>query len=90
MTGQGWLIMIGSTNGLNGTSLTGAQFGRVLAALGAKNALQLDNRHSTELFLHASASTPSNGLCAGGPGACYTVEPHYERSIPEAAYLTYH
>lgn len=89
-TGQGWFIMIGSTNGLNGTSLTGAQFGKVLAALGAKNALQLDNRHSTELFLHASASTASNGLCTGGPGACYTVEPHYERSIPEAAYLTYH
>lgn len=89
-TGQGWLIIIGSTHGLNGTSLTGVQFGRVLAALGAKNALQLDNRHSSELFLHASASVPSNGLCSGGPGACYTIQPHYERSIPEAAYLTYH
>jgi hypothetical protein len=28
-------------------------------------------------------------MCVGGAGACYTIMPHYERSIPEAAYLTY-
>jgi hypothetical protein len=83
--GHGWFIIIGSTHGINGTSLTGAQFARVLAQLGAKNALQLDNRHSTELYL----PNPTNGMCASGSGTCHTLMPHYERYIPEAAYLTY-
>jgi hypothetical protein len=84
--GHGWFIMIGSVRGINGTSLTGAQFARVLAQLGAKNALQLDNRHSTEIYL----KHPTNGMCLSGTGTCHTLMPHYERSIPEAAYLTYH
>jgi hypothetical protein len=83
--GHGWFIMVGSVNGLRGTSLTGSQFARVLAQLGAKNALQLDNRHSTEIYL----PHPSNGMCTSGSGTCHTLMPHYERSIPEAAYLTY-
>jgi hypothetical protein len=84
--GHGWFIMIGSVRGINGTSLTGVQFARVLAQLGAKDALQLDNRHSTEIYL----PRPSNGMCASGTGTCHTLMPNYERSIPEAAYLTYH
>jgi hypothetical protein len=83
--GHAWFIMIGSVRGINGTSLTGAQFAQVLAQLGAKNALQLDNRHSTEIYL----KHPSNGMCLSGTGTCHTLMPHYERSIPEAAYLTY-
>jgi hypothetical protein len=84
--GHAWFIMIGSVRGINGTSLTGVQFAQVLAQLGAKNALQLDNRHSTEIYL----KHPSNGMCLSGTGTCHTLMPHFERSIPEAAYLTYH
>jgi hypothetical protein len=83
--GHGWFIMVGSVNGLRGTSLTGSQFARVLAQLGAKDALQLDNRHSTEIY----TPHPSNGMCVSGSGTCHTLMPHYERSIPEAAYVTY-
>jgi hypothetical protein len=83
--GHGWFVMVGSVNGLRGTSLTGSQFARVLAQLGAKEALQLDNRHSTEIYL----PHPSNGMCVSGSGTCHTLMPHYERSIPEAAYITY-
>ncbi len=84
--GHGWFVLIGSVNGINGTSLTGAQFSRVLTQLGAKDALQLDNRHSSEIFTPAM----NNGECVAGSGWCHTLMPHYERYIPEAAYLTYH
>jgi Phosphodiester glycosidase len=84
--GHGWFVLIGSVNGINGTSLTGAQFSRVLTQLGAKDALQLDNRHSSEIFMPSM----NNGECVAGFGWCHTLMPHYERYIPEAAYLTYH
>jgi hypothetical protein len=69
--GHAWFIMIGSVRGINGTSLTGAQFAQVLAQLGAKNALQLDNRHSTEIYL----KHPTNGMCLSGTGTCHTLVP---------------
>src|SRR5204862_3073126 len=41
MDGKAMMLVAGSPNG---TSTTGAQFGRVLVAFGARNALQFDNR----------------------------------------------
>ncbi len=83
---QGWMITIGSVNGAHGQSLTGVQFGRVLQALGARTALQFDNRHSTELYL----PSPTNGQCSASAGTCHTIAPGYERAIPDAVDLTYH
>ena len=83
-TGKGMLIVIGGLHGA--TSTTGVQFARMLAALGAKNAIQFDNRSSSELFL----TRPNHGGCATtNSGTCYTMSPGWERTIPVATSLTY-
>jgi hypothetical protein len=83
-TGKGMLVVIGGLRGA--TSTTGAQFARMLAQLGAKDAMQFDNRSSTELFL----PRPLRGGCAtSNYGTCYTMSPGWERSIPVAISLNY-
>jgi hypothetical protein len=67
-----------------GTSTSGPQFARLLVAFGARNALQFDNRSSTELF----RPRPDNGTCTHA-GACIT-QYGWERDIPLATMLYSH
>jgi len=82
--GNGMFIVIGGLNG--GTSTTGAQFARMLAQLNISNAMQFDNRSSTELYV----PRPSRGGCVTRKsGTCYTMMPRWERDIPVAVTLNY-
>jgi hypothetical protein len=81
--GYGMMIAIGASRGR--ISTTTPQFGHILAQLGVKDAMQFDNRSSTELF----ASTFSAGTCSTRFGACYTQYSRYERTIPVATGLYY-
>src|SRR5207302_8987091 len=81
--GNGMMIVIGAANGQ--TSTTGPQFARMLAQLGAKDAIQFDNRSSTELFL----PNTTNHHCVTTHGACYTQQAGWERDIPVAISLSY-
>ena len=83
-SGKGMMIVIGAANGQ--TSTTGPQFARMLAQLGAKDAIQFDNRSSTELFLAGT----NNRHCVTAHGACYTQQAGWERDIPVAISLRYH
>jgi Phosphodiester glycosidase len=79
--GKAMMLVAGSSTG---SSTTGAQFGRLLVAFNARNAIQFDNRSSTELYrprLH-------NGTCTYA-GACYT-QWNWERDIPLATMLYSH
>jgi hypothetical protein len=81
-SGRGMMVVIGSRTG---TSTTGSQFARMLAQLGVKNAMQLDNRSSTELF----APHPNFGGCVSTHGTCYSEASGWERAIPVAITLSY-
>jgi Phosphodiester glycosidase len=79
--GRAMLLIAGSSTG---ASTTGAQFARLLVAFGARDALQFDNRSSTELY----RPHPSNGSCSYA-GICKT-EWNWERDIPAATMLYSH
>jgi hypothetical protein len=71
--GTAMMIVAGSPTG---RSTSGSQFARLLVAFGARQALQFDNRSSTELY----RPRPDNGTCDSA-GACVT-EYGWERDIP--------
>ena len=79
--GKAMMLVAGSPTS---TSTTGAQFGRLLVAFGAQNAIQFDNRSSTELY----RPHPNNGSCSH-TGACNT-QWGWERDIPLATMLYSH
>lgn len=79
--GKAMMLVAGSPTG---TSTTGAQFARLLVAFDARDAIQFDNRSSTELY----RPRPSNGTCSHA-GACYT-QWGWERDIPLATMLYSH
>jgi hypothetical protein len=79
--GKAMMLIAGSPSG---TSTSGAQFARLLVAFGARDALQFDNRSSTELY----RPHPDNGTCAYA-GRC-TTEWGWERDIPAATMLYSH
>lgn len=79
--GRAMLVVAGAPTG---QSTSGSQFARLLVAFGARNALQFDNRSSTELY----RPRPSNGTCANA-GACIT-QYGWERDIPLATVLYSH
>lgn len=79
--GKAMMLVAGSPTG---ASTTGAQFGRLLVAFGARTAIQFDNRSSTELY----RPRPDNGSCSYA-GACNT-QWDWERDIPLATMLYSH
>ena len=79
--GRAMMLVAGAPRG---ASTSGAQFARLLVAFGARNALQFDNRSSTELF----RPRPRDGTC-GSAGACIT-QYGWERDIPLATMLYSH
>jgi len=78
--GKAMMLVAGSP----GTSTTGAQFGRLLVAFGARQAIQFDNRSSTELY----RPHPNNRTCSHA-GTCNT-QGNWERDIPLATMLYSH
>jgi Phosphodiester glycosidase len=70
---RGWLIITGGVD--YGDGVYGWTWGKMLAQLGAVNAMGFDNNSSTEMFV------PSTGT--------WTFSPHWERQITEATALTY-
>ena len=79
--GRAMMLIAGSPSG---ASTSGAQFARLLVAFDARDALQFDNRSSTELYRRH----PSNGSCTHA-GNCKT-EWGWERDIPAATMLYSH
>jgi Phosphodiester glycosidase len=79
--GRAMMLIAGSPTG---SSTSGAQFARLLVSFGARDALQFDNRSSTELY----RPHPSNGSCSHA-GVCET-EWQWERDIPAATMLYSH
>ena len=68
---HGWLIVVG---GKNGVGIHGLTWARMLAQMGAVDAMGFDNNSSTELFR---------------PGGIPLTAYGYERDIPSATYLSY-
>ena len=79
--GKAMMLIAGSPTG---TSTSGAQFARLLVAFGARDALQFDNRSSTELY----RPHPNDRSCSYA-GTCKT-ESGWERDIPAATILYSH
>jgi hypothetical protein len=79
--GRAMMLIAGSPTG---ASTSGAQFARLLVAFGARDALQFDNRSSTELYRRH----PNNRSCSHA-GNCKT-EWGWERDIPAATMLYSH
>ncbi len=79
--GRAMMLVAGSTSG---QSTSGSEFSRLLVAFGARNALQFDNRSSTELY----RPHPGDGTCSYA-GSCQT-EDDWERPIPAATVLSSH
>ncbi|HEX3332456.1 MAG TPA: phosphodiester glycosidase family protein [Gaiellales bacterium] len=79
--GKAMMLVAGSPTG---SSTTGAQFGRLLVAFGARDAIQFDNRSSTELY----RLRPNDGTCSHA-GVCNT-QWGWERDIPLATMLYSH
>jgi hypothetical protein len=87
--GRAAMVVIGTTQcartwwgGCRSSSTKGAQFGQMLKQLGYSNAIEFDNRSSTELFRPA----PNNGSCQSR-GNCDTMQWGWERDIPAATVL---
>jgi hypothetical protein len=69
--GQGWMVLVG---GPNAVGVRGSTFARMLAQMGATNAMGFDNNSSAELYR---------------PGAKAVTAYGFERQIPVATYLTF-
>jgi hypothetical protein len=80
--GRAAMVVIGAT-GWRSQSTKGAQFAQMLQLLGYTNALEFDNRSSTELY----RPTPNDGSCVYR-GFCRTMYWGWERDIPAATVLS--
>jgi hypothetical protein len=80
--GRAAMVVIGAT-GWGSQSTKGAQFGRMLQQLGYTDAIEFDNRSSTELF----RPTPNDGSCRSS-GSCQSMYRGWERDIPAATVLS--